>query len=86
MTPSRSPEKTCCRLTDSFLICVDDVLIRPCSEFMTLLKAMLFSQVEESQDWDGVIGRDFLKHRAAKLLAAAARQREREHDSTAGAD
>ena len=53
---------------------------------MTLLKAMLVSQVEESQDWDGVIGRDFLKHRAAKLLAAAARQREREHDSTAGAD
>ncbi|CAK0736508.1 hypothetical protein CVIRNUC_000757 [Coccomyxa viridis] len=42
-------------------------------------------ELEESQDCDGVIGRDFLKHRAAKLLAAAARQREREHDSAAGA-
>ena len=52
---------------------------------MTLVRSMLVLQLEESQDWDGVIGRDFLKHRAAKLLAAAARQREREHDSAAGA-
>ena len=50
-----------------------------------LLKSILRLQLEESQDWDGVIGRDFLKHRAAKLLAAGGRQRERVHDSAAGA-
>ena len=54
-------------------------------ESLIVVKSMVLLQMEESQDWDGVIGRDFLKHRAAKLLAAAARQREREHDSAAGA-
>ena len=66
------------RLSDPVQRCPDHV-------FQGLLTSMLRLQLEESQDWDGVIGRDFLKHRAAKLLAAAARQREREHDSAAGA-
>ena len=43
-------------------------------------------QASESGDWDGVIDRDFIKHRATKLLAAAARQREKEIEGAAVAD
>ena len=85
MTSFRGPKKARCHLADSFLIHANAVLTISSRGYMIYLKLRLLLQLEESQDWDGVIGRDFLKHRAAKLLAAAARQREREHDSAAGA-
>ncbi|CAL5218618.1 g318 [Coccomyxa viridis] len=40
-------------------------------------------EAQEGKDWDGVIDREFIKHRAAKLLVAAARQREKENQSAA---
>lgn len=40
-------------------------------------------QAQEGKDWDGVIDREFIKHRAAKLLVAAARQREKENQCAA---
>jgi hypothetical protein len=43
-------------------------------------------QAKEGGDWDGVIDRDFIKHRAAKLLVAAARQKEKENVSAAAAN
>lgn len=30
-------------------------------------------QGKDDEEWDGVLDRDFIKHRTAKLLAAAAR-------------
>ena len=69
----------------SFLIRTNGVQDIYSRESLIVVMSMVLLQLEESQDCDGIIGRDFLKHRAAKLLAAAARQREREHDSAAGA-
>jgi len=42
-------------------------------------------QAKEGEDWDGVIDREFIKHRAAKLLVAAARQKEKEKTNAAAA-
>ena len=40
---------------------------------------------QELKDWDSVIDREFIKHRAAKLLVAAARQKEKKDQSATAA-